>query len=157
MRNATIHVGQHLCGKLPSLTHTRKSYTVTCALPVTGPSIMITQSPMYTYLQLAHVEVFGFDKCKHDERKNRLGKHKCKTASDCTGARTCSRYQWCQGDAKCPNVNLPTVRSAYKTILKETGKSCHINQQEEELDKDKQFTSWQECAEIAFESGCEWF
>ncbi len=35
----------------------------------------------------------------HDETNNPQGAHTCEDNCDCTGARTCSQWGWCQGEA----------------------------------------------------------
>ena len=62
---------------------------------------------MNTYVEVMDVEE-GYPKkadpvenCDHDETLNPLGPHKCQSNSECTGARTCSEWGWCQGDSFC--------------------------------------------------------
>lgn len=113
LKGTKVYVGRSLCGVLPNVTETKKTYTVKCAKPVTGNSIIIRQNTTYTALQLAVVEVYGNDNCDHDERKNKWGAHKCMAASDCAGARHCSRWRWCHGKTGCAAKAVVAPRARY--------------------------------------------
>lgn len=41
LKGTKVYVGRYLCGVLPALTKTKETYTVKCAKPVTGNSIII--------------------------------------------------------------------------------------------------------------------
>lgn len=154
LKKTKVYIGNTLCGALPDSTATGQSYTVKCAKPVTGNSVVIRQNTTYTALQLATVEVFGNDNCDHDEKKNQWGAHKCRTASDCSGARTCSRWRWCQGKSKCTKA-APVEKAVFVFEKLAESKSCA--QLEDDLDKDKEMTKAEECAEIAAGDGYDAF
>jgi hypothetical protein len=130
LKLATVWVGDVQCGTLPDSTANGVVYTVPCIdgdsnpIELKGNSVTIKHDATYNPLQLAVVEVFGNDNCKHDERLNALGAHKCASASDCSGARTCSRWGWCAGESECSGVVDQDIRAMYVTSLYKEGASC---------------------------------
>jgi hypothetical protein len=158
LRKTQVYIGRSYCGALPDKTYTKRSYYVQCKSPVQGNSITIRQNTTYTALQLAEVVVFGDDNCGHDESKNSRGPHKCRASHECAGARTCSRWGWCQGTDKCPKkaeAVLPP-RKHYTYDYYGAGK---CEDQDEDLgekmeNKDKNKNG---CAEAAADAGAEFF
>jgi hypothetical protein len=156
LKDTKVYIGNHYCGQLPSVTANGEVYTVTCETPVTGPSVIIRQDTTYTALQLANVEVYGNDHCTHDESINPLGAHKCTTSSDCSGARTCSRWKWCQGESGCPAVAAPTPRATYLTELYAASRSCG-SLDKENYGKDAKHATAESCAVDMKDAGFEYF
>jgi len=157
LAGTTVHIGNVLCGTLPGSTATAQWYTVTCATPLSGNNITIRQDTTYTALQLATVEVYGYDNCHHQEATNSWGAHKCRSASDCTGARTCSRFQWCTGDSACASSSAPVVRPTSVVSTYSGSRQCHSSYLGEELDKEGVFADAARCALAVTENGCEYF
>ena len=157
LRGSTVHIGNTLCGTLPDTTATATQYTVTCATPLRGSSITIRQNTTFTALQLATVEVWGFDNCTHDEKENSWGAHKCRTANDCEGARSCSRWQWCTGETACPAASPPAERSPYVVTSRHGSRVCHSSYTEDNLDKENEMTTAAQCGAKALENGCQYF
>ena len=44
--------------------------------------------------------------CQYDEAKNKRGANKCTRNNECSGARTCSSFGWCQGASGCRQPDL---------------------------------------------------
>ncbi len=40
--------------------------------------------------------------CYINESQNALGPNRCRDDSECSGNRTCSPWNWCQGTSNCP-------------------------------------------------------
>lgn len=120
---------------------------------------MVKHDTTYTPLQLAYVQVFGSDYCHVDERLNVLGANQCTTSADCTGARTCSRWGWCQGEHQCPDYDeslLQAIRPVWNAALYAANQTCG-EVDEEEFDTQKLMTSWEECADAMQGAGFEYF
>lgn len=155
LKDTKVYVGRYYCGKLPSSTKTKGEYTVKCAKPVTGNSIIFRQNTTYTALQLALVEVYGNDNCDHDERKNKWGAHKCMSSSDCAGARYCSRWRWCHGKTNCPPKVVTQPRARYVQTLFAKDKEC--SGLSDEMDRELKLKTAEECAVVAFNDGYDHF
>lgn len=159
LRDVTVYVGRYYCGKLPNKTYTGKWYTVTCSKPVTGSSVIFRQNTFYTALQLTTVEVYGDDNCSHNEGKNSWGAHRCRSSSDCSGRRYCSRYRWCHGTSGCPKVTkvVAAVRESHKIEAVFKGQQCAASKMDDPLGKEG-FKSATECASVAkSELNCNYF
>jgi len=50
LRDVTVHIGRYYCGKLPATTSDSVEYTVACASPVMGNTVVLRQNTYYTAL-----------------------------------------------------------------------------------------------------------
>jgi hypothetical protein len=161
LKYTKVYIGDKLCGTLPAYTETKGVYTVDCRTNnngkgIAGNTVVIRQDKFTTALQLATVEVFGLDNCMIDEK---LTGHKCKRGGDitCSGARTCSRWGWCQGESKCVNT-IPEVVEVkqYQATLINNGKKC-VDAEDNFADKELESISEDRCAELTFANGGTYF
>jgi hypothetical protein len=92
------------------------SFTGLCkgeARPATVSSKTINASKASTSDPLCPVPTTTKGPCYvHDESKNMLGKNKCSNDFDCSGARTCSSYGWCSGEARPATVSSNTTNAS---------------------------------------------
>jgi hypothetical protein len=119
LRNSKVYIGRTLCATVPGYTYTKQVLTLDCKQAIKGDQIIIRGNSSYTALQLATVEVYGLDNCLIDESKTG---HKCQRNGpiQCAGARTCSRWGWCQGQSQCPPraTPAPAKKLPYTVIVR---------------------------------------
>lgn len=58
--------------------------------------------------------------CAVNERNNHRGSNRCYRDFECSGARQCSMWGWCNGQSRCPVDNTPTTVSIPVTVCKNT-------------------------------------
>ena len=69
---------------------------------------------LFTWALLT-VAVCATSNCDWDETKNIKGPSRCSTDSQCTGARTCTKFGWCEGDPECPAAASCAIVEEYKS------------------------------------------
>ena len=65
--------------------------------------------------------------CDVNESGHELGPHKCRNDDDCGGDRTCSQWQWCQGESNCPPKETTTTPE----------RNCNIDEADNKLGPNK--------------------
>lgn len=121
-----------------------------------GDQIIIRQNTYTTALQLATVEVFGLDNCLIDESQTG---HKCSADGSkgvCAGARTCSRWGWCQGKSGCTPITPPVEIKPYQVVVEHNQKKC-VDAEADFAEKETADISLDQCSELAFENGAVLF
>ena len=92
----------------------------------------------------------GDPECTLDESKNVEGPNRCVVSTECSGARTCSAWGWCQGVSGCPATAPEVDACNYDESTNPLGPNrCSV---------DTECAGARECSEWGWcegDSGCE--
>ena len=75
----------------------KKKYILTVFIGIWSISLVVALVMHYTRHYYRNPEY----NCNIDEKRNRLGRHKCFFDNECLGKRTCSSNGKCMGESKC--------------------------------------------------------